>query len=123
MIDCSITKNYFREKKRMTKNCTISCLDCGLSYCNNGLDRGCVEFEKEKPKEAIEIVQNWSNSHPTETRLDVFRKMFPNCEKDVYGYPSPCPKTLDITFDFDCSGPCGNCLEEFWTVPYESEKE
>lgn len=63
-IDCSKTENYFKEKARMTKGCTIDCMKCDLSGHNNGKEKSCTKFECKYTKEAIKKVQKWSDEHP-----------------------------------------------------------
>ena len=70
-IDCSITENYLKEKARMTKSsysdsCTINCRDCPLSSDNNIHGYTCNCFEKMHPKEAISVIQKWSDEHQRE---------------------------------------------------------
>lgn len=84
-IDCSITENYLKEKARMTKpgygdSCNIDCRNCPLSDYNNLANIGCSKFEKFYPKEAISIIQKWSDEHPLfkpKTMLEDFLKKVP----------------------------------------------
>lgn len=57
-VDCGYTENYFKEKKRMTKNCQINCRDCQLGSDNNKTILSCKGLENICPDKAIEIVQN-----------------------------------------------------------------
>lgn len=69
-IDCNITENYLKEKARMTKanngKCTIYCRDCPLSSYNTSTDIGCSRLEIMYPKEAVVVVQKWSDEHQRE---------------------------------------------------------
>ena len=69
MIDCSKTENYFAEKQRMTKMkkrglCEIECSKCPLNRNNNGKGKDCSALEMLYPKNAIKVIQQWSNTHP-----------------------------------------------------------
>lgn len=72
MIDCSKTKNYLTEWRRMTKQrkdgiCELNCIDCPLSSFNNGIGVQCSVLETNYPEKAIAIVQKWSDEHPPKT--------------------------------------------------------
>lgn len=126
MIDCNITSNYFKEKKRMTKTkkyvCEIDCDDCPLSSSNNGIDISCASLEANYPNKAIEIVQKWSDGHPQKTFLTDFLEKYPNAPLEENGTPRFCPYDLDLGYmtkedcymmtkeDFDdCSQYCKQC--------------
>lgn len=53
-IDCSYTKNYLAEKKRMLEqnenNCSMRCAECPFSCDENGKDLFCTQFEMLYPK-------------------------------------------------------------------------
>lgn len=135
MIDCSRTKNYFVEKKRMTKRnkyvCTIDCDDCPLSSFNNDINILCSTLETDYPDKAVEIVQRWSNEHPPKTLLSEFLKSYPNAKLNSDGFPSdivPCSLGLierkDICknmclYFYDNGHPCYDCWN---TVVEESEE-
>ena len=101
MIDCSKTKNYLSEKKRMTKllkdgTCGIDCSDCPLSSENNGTDIICTRIETLYPEKVIEIVQKWSDEHPQKTFLTELLKNYPNVELEDNGVPNLCPYQLGL---------------------------
>lgn len=128
MIDCSKTKNYFAEKKRMTKQhkdgiCKLNCIDCPLSIENNGTGVPCPYFETNYPEKAIAIVQKWSNTHSQKTYLSEFLKHYPNAPLGDGGTPPGiCPYELGLMGADDCrnDGDCVKC----WNQPIEeSESE
>lgn len=114
MIDCNIAKNYFNEKRRMTKKrkiyagiyqCGIDCHDCPLSSWNNdATDRmSCGEFEVLYPEQAISIVQQWSDTHPQKTYLTDLLEKYPNIPLDNNGKPSyVCPHDLGLMSAENC---------------------
>lgn len=127
MIDCSITKNYFAEKRRMTKFaesriCKIRCTNCPLSSSNNGKNESCEVFEKLYPEQAIEIVQKWSDEHPQRTYLSEFLKNYPNTPLDYDGTPdSICPYDLGLMNIDDCNKD-RNCIK-CWNQPIKDGEE
>lgn len=132
MIDCNIAKNYFNEKRRMTKKrkvcagiyqCGIDCHDCPLSGWNNdATDRmTCGEFEVLCPEQAISIVQQWSDTHPQKTYLSEFLSHYPNAILDERGIPDgviPCDLGVK-EIDNDCGGDCVKC----WNLPIKNNEE
>lgn len=114
MIDCSKTKNYLTEWRRMTKQrkdggCELNCVDCPLGGSNNSIDVPCSVLETNYPEKAIAIVQNWSDEHPRKTYLSEFLKHYPNAPLVDDGTPEICPAKLGLT---DIKKPCfGDCVE------------
>ena len=84
-IDCSKTENYLKEKARMTNNCKIGCSNCPFCCSNNGYNLGCSSFENTHIKEAIEIVQKWSDEHLKKTWADKLAEMLPNMSQYAKG--------------------------------------
>lgn len=127
MIDCSRTENYFAEKKRMTKQhkdgiCKLNCTDCPLSSENNGTGVSCLHFETFYPKEAITLVQKWSDEHPPKTYLSEFLKHYPNAPLGDGGTPTGiCPYELGLMGADDCRNgfDCVKC----WNQPIEGGEE
>lgn len=103
MIDCSKAENYFAEKRRMTKRtkdgrCKIDCSNCPLCSRNNNKKRLCTDFEILYPKEAIKIIQKWSDENPQKTLLSELLKNYPKVPLDYDGTPdSICPYDLGLT--------------------------
>lgn len=125
MIDCSRTKNYFVEKKRMTKRnkyvCTIDCADCPLSSSNNDINISCSSLETDYPDKAIEIVQRWSNEHPQKTYLTDFLDKHPNAPLAKNGYPNICPHHLGYTKEEYINCRSSTCQQCWNTTIEESE--
>lgn len=112
-IDCNITENYLKEKKRMTNDCEIGCHDCLIGSYNNGFDLTCVEFENTYPDKVMKKVQKWSDEHQVETRAEHFIKMFPNARTEPNNRtPSICLKSVNK--NLECNRPCTDC----WDEPY-----
>ena len=104
MIDCSKTVNFIKEKCRMTNNCQICCTKCPLSQDNNGADNmTCFDFEEQYPKKTIEVVQQWSDTHPQKTYLTDLLEKYPNIPLDNNGKPSyVCPHDLGLMSAENC---------------------
>lgn len=127
MIDCNITKNYFAEKRRMTKThkvndttylCSIDCAKCPLHLSKNDLDdkMSCYDFEIGYPEKAIEIVQQWSDEHPQKTYLTELLKIFPNTPLNDDGTPKGiCLHELGATSLDNCE--VDNACAECWNQP------
>lgn len=125
-IDCSITKNYFAEKVRMTKReegkregmCGIDCNECPLSSARNGLNKYCGSLELFYPGTAVDIVQKWSDENQTKTRAEKFFENFPNAKN--YGAVTdkiPGIGVCSLNDNIKCDG-ANNC-DECWLRPYE----
>lgn len=128
MIDCSITENYFAERRRMTKTrngayyvCKLDCADCLLSAKNNGTGVTCMDLEMLNPEKAIAIVQKWSDEHPQRTYLSELLEHFPNVPLHVTGIPKDiCPYHLGLMSIDDCRND-GNCVK-CWNQPIEESE-
>ena len=132
MIDCTQTKNYFAEKRRMTKThkvndtaylCGINCADCPLHLAKNDLDSkmSCFDFEIGYLEKAIKVVQKWSDENPQRTYLTEFLEHYPNAELDKNGVPKICPHLLGLKDSYDsCKG--GDCAE-CWNQPLSEREE
>ena len=125
MIDCNIAKNYFLEKKRMTKRakngrCKLGCSNCPLSGTNNNKGLLCTDFEVLYPEEAVKAVQRWSDEHPRRTCLSELLKIFPNIPLGDDGTPNFCPYRFGLMSIEDCrhDGSCAAC----WNQPIPVEE-
>lgn len=133
MIDCNITKNYFAEKRRMTKMhkvndttylCSIDCVKCPLHLSKNDLDdkMSCYDFEIGYPEKAIEIVQQWSDEHPQKTYLTELLKIFPNTPLNDDGTPKGiCLHELGATSLDNCE--VDNACAKCWNQPISIEDD
>lgn len=123
MVDCSITKNYFAEKRRMTKRaenglCKLGCSNCPLCSINNNKGQSCTAFEMLYPEKAIAVVQKWSDEHPPKTYLSEFLKHYPNVKLRDDGTPKYiCPRYLGLAENHTCNDNCVRC----WNQPVEVE--
>lgn len=101
MVDCSKTKSYFSEKRRMIRKhgyiCKLNCDDCPLGRSKNDKGISCETLEKSYPEQAISIIQKWSDEHPQKTYLTELLKVFPNTQVNAYGIPKRiCPFDLGL---------------------------
>lgn len=108
---------YLKERNRMTKKCSISCSECGISYENNGEKYTCDVFECDFPEKAISIVQKWAEEHPKKTILQDFLEKYPNVEIDEDGLPNLCPSFLGFK-EFNKCG-CKKACKDCWNSPLE----
>lgn len=93
---------YLKQKRRMTKNCSI-CFDCPLSYKNNGMKLSCCDFEILFSEESISIVQKWAEEHPVKTIMQDFFEKYPEALKTSAGNPLCCAKELGYVCIDDCN--------------------
>ena len=118
MVDCSKTEMFLQEYARMCKQ--RECSKCALSAENNYTHSMCHEFVKKCPKEAIRIVQKWSDEHQTKTRQSEFLKHYPNAYiiNDVINF---CPAHIDTTTKCDIKKhkSCLYCMQEYWLAEVE----
>lgn len=109
---------FLKEKNRLTKQCSIKCSECRLSFIKNEKDLTCSVFEKEYPEKVVEIVENWSKEHPIRTRQSEFLKIFPNAMKGKDGNKGIidiCPFAVDT--EFKCCEKyidCVTCKKKYW---------
>ena len=111
-VDCGYTENYLKELKRMCEE-NFNCLECGfyISNKNKGEEFSCRGFQKNRPDEAVKLVQKWSDEHQVETRKEHFLKMFPNAS--IWkGRPFLCVRNLSKKVS--CENDCKKC----WDKPY-----
>lgn len=123
MADCSKTLDFILERERMCKfyeNCE-GCPATDLVAEDTCL---CAAYEDDFIKDAIIVVQKWSDEHPEpkpKTYADDFFEKFPKAAKSgKSGYPSgACKRKIyDGTMCDDYSH-CEIC----WNEPYKEEEE
>lgn len=119
MADCNITEVFFAERERMCSyyQTTISrCSHCKLSVNNNGEGFECAEFTLVLPQKAIEMVQQWSDSHPRKTRQSEFLKQFPRSRVTADGTLDLLPCSVDTELKDRCDGfvGCYSCGRAYW---------
>lgn len=97
-----------------------TCVYCLLSPHNNESMRSCIDFILTNPYSANNIVIQWCDEHPVETRQDRFLKMFPNAKIAVDGALCICPRFVNK--DFSCPTSerrCSDCFKEYWLAEVE----
>ena len=116
-MDCNITTNFLAEWHRMCfsfcgneRNCPVT-LGCGVVQCSS-----CRHIAM-TGGDIIDIVQEWSDSHPVKTRLSVFLEQYPNVilNKDS-GLPSAC---AGILYGFHSDSVCFDDCNKCWNTPIE----
>lgn len=113
-IDCNITKNFLNEWRRMCKDYDTACEECKLR--NFKEPKFCTDCLMDAPDEGMKIIQEWSDEHPIETRMEHFIKMFPNTA--AFGVdPHICVRLLNRDIEItkeQCREGCVKC----WNEPY-----
>lgn len=105
---------FLKEKNRLTKQCSIKCSECRLSFIKNEKDLTCSVLEIEYPEKVVEIVENWSKEHPIRTRQSELLKQYPNAvlEKGVLVI-RPCELDSDMEC-FEGDQMCYSCKKRYW---------
>ena len=106
----------FKERARLTNNCNIYCSGCRLGPNHNGRDMNCTNFQRQRPEEYVEIIEQWSKDCPKQTYLSKLLEVFPGTELEADGTPACiCPSELGLK-DFEFCGQ--NCID-CWNQEYE----
>lgn len=108
---------------RMCKENTPKCSKCPLNSSNNGTGITCSAFINHYPDKANEIILNWCEERPVETRKDRLLKTFPNAKIDNCGIPIFCPRWVDK--DFNCNRKrlsCDACEKEYWLAEVDENE-
>ena len=97
------------------------CIHYPLCMGNNGTKEICNYFVRVYPDKANEIILNWCEEHPVETRQDRFLKMFPNAlrfENSNIIAIKPCDMDKDYASK-PCTLTCEECFKEYWLAEVE----
>lgn len=116
---------YFKEKSKMTRNCSIACEQCPLSSYNNKRNVSCSVFASNYPEEAVAIVEKWSKEHPRLTNKAKFIKDHPNAPLDSEGYPMFSPFFVGYCKEKNHCFHCEHFNQSYtvcWDEPYEGEE-
>ena len=103
-IDCAVTENYIDEKQRMCnsyKDCYSGCLAVNICYS-----------EKNRDKDMIQIVQEWSDFNPQLTYLEDLLSKYPNISLCDDGTPEFCPTLLKYQLTEGCESNCVECWDQ-----------
>lgn len=115
MIECKITKNYFKERERACKAGGEDCEKCDF-YAQS--DCVLAKYEREDPQKAIELVQRWSDAHQPRTRMYDLLEKHPNAPMREGGIPSACAE--DVGYVRPCPGcSCSKC----WNTLLEDSRD
>lgn len=113
---------YLKDRVRMCNSYKGNCNKCKLSKKNNGTNEFCSNFIKVYPEKDVEIVKQWSKSHPRKTILDDFREKYPDAPLINDTYPLICPYDLGYKEIIRTTRKCLNCPNEqmkCWKTPLE----
>ena len=122
MADCSKTEVFLKELAKMCQGEEMDVTKCGIYQRSNFGCSTCAGWVRRHAEDAIEIVQKWSNKHPShslpKTRQSEFLKIFPtalmtNNVIDIM----PC-EIIDEELE-RCSGNCAVCRKIFWLTEAE----
>ena len=103
---------FLKEKQRMCKSVTYSCVGCPLYKLKEHETIGCTTILQDYPEEAVELVEWWAQVHPVKTYAQDFFEKFPNTAKDCNGLPLLCKRHV---YGGECTYNCSAC----WNEPME----
>lgn len=105
-------KKFISESKRM---CAYydDCNECPTVDTDSRLNI-CTMMWK-----MIDLVEEWSKEHSTETRQSEFLKMFPKANVDEYGVLRVCPNCIDFTVQCYVNADCDSCRKKYWSEVVE----
>jgi len=114
-VNCNETKVFFDEWKRM---CSEADFRGTCPLVQKGIAVGCAhceEYVRRNTDKAIEIVQEWSDTHPQKTRLSVLKEAFPMYQMCIgSNVPAFCAKFI-FGENIECDKQCVKC----WNAPIE----
>ena len=115
-MDCNNTKVFLMERTRMCK-AADSCSVCGLvDFCDQEDAADYPTYDENEIDEAIRIVQEWSDSHQPDTRLDVLKEQYPNMRMDDEGLPVDI--CAGVLYGFKCEDyEDGDDCRKCWNKP------
>lgn len=75
---------------------------------------------KDFPERAVDVIQKWSDEHPTKTRLDDLLEKYPGVIIEDDGYPIYYPATLGYCNNCDlCKYSDGDTRKYCWHEPVD----
>lgn len=117
-IDCSVTVNFLREKKRMCDSYMDGCGTCALREVSKYTEYSCSSYLFNFPGDAIEIVQKWSDEHPAKTRLMDIRVKYPNIPMED-GTPVVAPWVLGYCRECSMCSKADKITPDCWNEPVD----
>lgn len=108
---------FLKERIRMCNSYKDSCVGCELYKVSIESNTDCIRLLDYHFEDAVNAVEQWSQSHPQKTIMQDFFEKFPNAPKATNGEPMICPYNCGYG-NFDCeqaNGICYNC----WSRPLE----
>ena len=75
-----------------------------------------IDLSPEGIKKLVRDVEQWSKEHPLSTRLQDFKKKYPNAQMCESGLPSAC--CMSLGYCKSCDDPENDC-EACWNMPVE----
>lgn len=111
---------FKKEWKRMC-DAQETCESCAFNDLSPtcGFDR---EDTVEYVERMVEVITQWSKTHPVITRQDLFLRQFPNAPKDDDGILSFLPCLFEPSMkiepqgeELNCDALCRDCKHRYWT--------
>lgn len=109
---------FIKEYSRLC-NTYKNCTECPFRESPCGTD---CDWTLGLEEEIVEIVEQWSQSHPQKTMIQDFFEKFPNAPRTVDGLPFPCPFECGYSKNNNCpfgkNNPSDDC-SKCWFRPLE----
>lgn len=110
---------FIKERRRMC----LSYEDCIGCPCEHGKQPISCEIQSKTAQQLVEIIEQWSQTHPQKTMIQDFFEKFPNAPKEEDGTPIDiCPSYCGYTDEPNSLAVCEkfnkNCLK-CWSRPLE----
>ena len=112
-FDCNNTIDFISEYNRLCES-NQDCINCPLFLVLS--DNSCVRGIINRTKEAIKIVQKWSDEHPKETYVENFLKILPNASLNPRGIPRSCRAYLYGGDDEELCEKYNNDCDSCWSA-------
>lgn len=112
-FDCNNTIDFISEYNRLCES-NQDCINCPLFLVLS--DNSCVRGIINRTKEAIKIVQKWSDEHPKETYVENFLKIFPKASVNPRGIPRSCRAYLYGGDDEELCEKYNNDCDSCWSA-------
>ena len=116
---------FIEERNRMCNSFSPDCEGCRVDEARPVISE-CFRWILDNPEKAVQIVEEWSATHPRKTRQSVFLEQYPEAELIKDGVISICPMSVSAAYrnkTGGCASPtrprCADCIRDFWMQEVE----
>lgn len=98
-----------------------TCMDCPLYEDRMKCTGFPSSHDQESINKTIKTVEDWSATHPTTTRGDLLKKLFPDAPIESEGQLLICPKLVNKNFHCVPEA-CRECFKKYWLEEVQDER-